>query len=280
MYDFKANIAILLNITPDHLDRYEYDMQNYVDSKFRITQNQTENDAFIYWSDDPIIQKEVKKHEIKAKSFPFAEEGENRAAHVENNKLIVDTLSQHFVMDVNELALEGKHNLLNSMAATLSANILNIKKEEIRNALSDFHGVEHRLEKVAVNNGVLYINDSKATNVNSCWYALQSMRTPTILILGGKDKGNDYTEIESLVKEKVKALVFMGVDNSKLHEFFDYMNIPTKDAGSMEEAVSHCKEFAKDGDTVLLSPCCASFDLFNSYDDRGDHFKKCVKNLK
>ncbi len=279
MYEFKANIAILLNITPDHLDRYEYDMQNYINAKFRITQNQTENDAFIYWNDDPIIKKEVEKHPIKAKSFPFAENCDKPGAHLEKDQMIVDTLSQHFEMNIEELALEGKHNLLNSMAATISANILNIKKEEIRAALADFQGVEHRLERVAVIDDVLYINDSKATNVNSCWYALQSMRTPTVLILGGKDKGNDYTEIESLVRDKVKALVFMGVDNSKLHKFFDYMNIPTKDAGSMKEAVDYCKEFAKPGDTVLLSPCCASFDLFTSYEDRGNQFKECVKQL-
>ena len=279
MYEFKANIAILLNITSDHLDRYEYDMQNYINAKFRITQNQTENDAFIYWNDDPIIKKEVEKHPIKAKSFPFAENCDKPGAHLEKDQMIVDTLSQHFEMNIEELALEGKHNLLNSMAATISANILNIKKEEIRAALADFQGVEHRLERVAVIDDVLYINDSKATNVNSCWYALQSMRTPTVLILGGKDKGNDYTEIESLVRDKVKALVFMGVDNSKLHKFFDYMNIPTKDAGSMKEAVDYCKEFAKPGDTVLLSPCCASFDLFTSYEDRGNQFKECVKQL-
>ncbi|MEG1586581.1 MAG: UDP-N-acetylmuramoyl-L-alanine--D-glutamate ligase, partial [Bacteroidales bacterium] len=273
MYDFKANIAVLLNITPDHLDRYNYEMQNYVDAKFRITRNQTEQDAFIYWNDDPIISKEVRNHPPKARSYPFAESGDNLSAYVESEQLIVNTIGRHFEIGVDELAIEGKHNLLNSMAASISANILDIKKEEIRNALMDFQGVEHRLEKVARIEGVEYINDSKATNVNSCWYALQSMKRPVVLILGGKDKGNDYTEIRQLVKDKVKGLVFMGIDNSKLHTFFDELGKPTMDASSMEEAVKATRMLASDGDIVLLSPCCASFDLFTSYEDRGTQFK-------
>ena len=283
MYDFKANIAVILNITPDHLDRYGYDMQNYVNAKFRILQNQTENDAFIYWNDDPLIRKEIKAHTPKAKSFPFAEfpeKGERLAAFVESQKLIAETADRHFEIEVEQLALEGKHNLLNSMAATLSANLLDIRKDEIRNALCDFQGVEHRLEKVAQIKGVRYINDSKATNVNSCWYALQSMNAPTVLILGGTDKGNDYTEIEQLVREKVKTLIFLGVDNSKLNRFFGEMNKPCFDASSMEEAIRLASQASVEGDTVLLSPCCASFDLFKSYEDRGRQFKACVQQLQ
>ncbi|MEG1903304.1 MAG: UDP-N-acetylmuramoyl-L-alanine--D-glutamate ligase, partial [Bacteroidales bacterium] len=279
MYDFKANIAVMLNITPDHLDRYNYEMQNYVNSKFRITRNQTEQDAFIYWNDDPIISREVKIHPPKARSYPFAESGENLSGFVDSERMIINTIGQHFEIGVDELALEGKHNLLNSMAASLSANILEIRKDEIREALADFQGVEHRLEKVTAHQGVTYINDSKATNVNSCWYALQSMKQPVVLILGGKDKGNDYTEIEHLVKDKVKALVFLGADNSKLHSFFDSMEKPAFDAGSMEEAVGLASQLASEGDVVLLSPCCASFDLFKSYEDRGTQFKACVKAL-
>ena len=280
MYQFKANIAVLLNITPDHLDRYDHKMQNYVDAKFRIIQNQTENDAFIYWNDDPIIRKELCSHQPKAQKYPFAESGENLSAYTESQQMIVNTIGRHFEIGLDELALEGSHNLLNSMAASISANILDIKKEDIRAALADFQGVEHRLEKVESIDDVLYINDSKATNVNSCWYALKSMKRPVVLILGGKDKGNDYTEIEQLVKDKVKGLVFLGIDNKKLHTFFDPMNIPTRDALSMEEAVKEASSLATPGDTVLLSPCCASFDLFKSYEDRGTQFKECVHQLK
>lgn len=282
MYEFKANIAVILNITPDHLDRYGYDMQNYVNAKFRILQNQTENDAVIYWNDDPVIRKEIKSHPSKAKSYPFAEfpeKGEKLAAYTEAEKMIVNTVSHHFEIGIDELALEGKHNLLNSMAATISANLLDIRKDEIRSALSDFQGVEHRLEKVAKVRGVQYINDSKATNVNSCWYALQSMKNPTVLILGGTDKGNDYTEIEQLVQDRVKAMVFLGADNSKLHKFFDKMDKPSFDASSMEEAIRLAAHAAEEGDTVLLSPCCASFDLFRNYEDRGRQFKEYVGKL-
>lgn len=279
MYNFKANIAVLLNITPDHLDRYNYEMQNYVNAKFRITQNQTEQDAFIYWNDDPIISREIKNNPPKAQTYPFAESGENLSGYIEEGKMMIDTKGDHFEVPVDELAIQGKHNLLNSMAASISANLLNIRKDDIRAALCDFQGVEHRLERVRTINGVTYINDSKATNVNSCWYALESMKQPVVLIIGGKDKGNDYTEIEHLVKDKVKGLVFLGVDNSKLHSFFDSMNKPTQDAGSMEEAVRIASEMANEGDVVLLSPCCASFDLFKSYEDRGTQFKACVNTL-
>ena len=279
MYDFKANIAVLLNITPDHLDRYNYEMQNYVDAKLRITRNQTPDDAFIYWKDDPVITREVSNHPPVARSYPFAECGDGLAAFVDGGNLEVLTDNGLFEMPCDELALRGKHNLLNSMAASISANILDIRKEEIRDALRDFQGVEHRLEHAGTHAGVVYINDSKATNVNSCWYALDSMTRPVVLILGGKDKGNDYTEIAALVDAKVKGMVFLGVDNSKLHAFFDAMGKPTVDARSMEEAVALASAMATEGDTVLLSPCCASFDLFNSYEDRGEQFKACVAKL-
>ena len=279
MYKFHANIAVLMNITPDHLDRYGFEMQNYVDAKFRIIQNQTDDDAFIFWNDDPIIQKELHKYGIHGQYFPFAEKNEEGvAAFTEENKVYF-TRPIAFNMEQEELALTGTHNLFNSMAAGISANIAGIRKECIREALNDFKGVEHRLEKVARVKGVDYINDSKATNVNCCWYALQSMKTKTVLILGGKDKGNDYNEIADLVKEKCSGLIFLGLHNEKLHDFFGNFGLPIVDAQSMPDAVNAAYNMAKKGETVLLSPCCASFDLFKSYEDRGDQFKECVRNL-
>lgn len=279
MYKFHANIAVLMNITPDHLDRYGFKMQNYVDAKFRIIQNQTDDDAFIFWNDDPIIQKELHKYGIHGQYFPFAEKNEEGvAAFTEENKVYF-TRPIAFNMEQEELALTGTHNLFNSMAAGISANIAGIRKECIREALNDFKGVEHRLEKVARVKGVDYINDSKATNVNSCWYALQSMKTKTVLILGGKDKGNDYNEIADLVKEKCSGLIFLGLHNEKLHDFFGNFGLPIVDVQSMPDAVNAAYNMAKKGETVLLSPCCASFDLFKSYEDRGDQFKECVRNL-
>ena len=280
MTEFKADIAILLNITPDHLDRYNYNFQNYIDSKFRITQNQTAKDAFIFWNDDPVIQEELKKRDIQSTLYPFALQREEKTkAFIENEQLIINTLNNVFTMPATELSLKGMHNTYNSMAAGLTASIVNIRKESIRQSLQEFQGVEHRLEYVATVKNVKYINDTKATNVNSCWYALQSMKTPVILILGGTDKGNDYTEIEELVKEKVSGLIFLGVDNSKLHEFFDGKVENIADAHSMEECVNTAYKMAKPGETVLLSPCCASFDLFQNYEDRGKQFKSCVRNL-
>lgn len=279
MYNFRANIAVLMNITPDHLDRYDHNMQNYINAKFRITQNQTQDDAFIFWNDDPIIQKELSKHGIHAHLYPFAQEKEEGVIAYTDNHQVVINEPMAFNMEEEELALRGTHNLYNSLAAGISANLAGIRKEYIRAALSDFKGVEHRLEKVAHVRGVEFINDSKATNVNSCWYALQSMKTKVILILGGKDKGNDYTEIEPLVKEKCSGLVYMGLHNEKLHDFFDKMGLPVADVQSMKDAVNAAYRMAKKGDTVLLSPCCASFDLFKSYEDRGDQFKECVRNL-
>ena len=279
MYKFHANIAVLMNITPDHLDRYGFEMQNYVDAKFRIIQNQTDDDAFIFWNDDPIIQKELHKYGIHGQYFPFAEKNEEGvAAFTEENKVYF-TRPIAFNMEQEELALTGTHNLFNSMAAGISANIAGIRKECIREALNDFKGVEHRLEKVARVKGVDYINDSKATNVNSCWYALQSMKTKTVLILGGKDKGNDYNEIADLVKEKCSGLIFLGLHNEKLHDFFGNFGLPIVDVQSMPDAVNAAYNMAKKGETVLLSPCCASFDLFKCYEDRGDQFKECVRNL-
>ncbi len=279
MYQFHANIAVLMNITPDHLDRYEYKMQNYVDAKFRIIQNQTEDDAFVFWNDDPIIQRELHKYGIHGHYYPFAEKKEEGlAAFVKETKLYF-TEPFAFNMEQEELALTGTHNLFNSMAAGISANIAGIRKECIREALSDFKGVEHRLETVRTLNDVVYINDSKATNVNACWYALGSMKTNTVLILGGKDKGNDYNEIAGLVKEKCSGLIFLGADNKKLHAFFDEFGLPIADVNTMEDAVKAGQKMAKPGETVLLSPCCASFDLFKSYEDRGEKFKACVNNL-
>ena len=214
---------------------------------------------------------------IKSKRFPFAEQGDNLNAFLDHNHLVVKTSDHEF--EVDHISLEGKHNMLNSMAASLSADILNIKKEEIKEALADFQGVEHRMESVKSVKGVQYINDSKATNVNSCWYALQCMTQPTVLIIGGKDKGNDYTEIEQLVKDKCKSLIFLGVDNSKLIKFFSHLEKPWAEAKSMDEAVKIASEMAKDGDTVLLSRCSASFDLFKSYEDRGTQFKECVQKI-
>lgn len=280
MTGFKADIAILLNITPDHLDRYDYNFQNYVDSKFRITQNQTGDDAFIFWENDPIIKAELAKRNIQSAMYPFAiERTEKTKAFIEKDELIIKTLKNLFTMPATELALQGLHNTYNSMAAGLAAAIVDVKKDAIRQSLQDFQGVEHRLEYVATVRNVRYINDSKATNVNSCWYALQSMKTPTVLILGGTDKGNDYSEIEELVREKVTGLIFMGLDNSALHKFFDGKVEKIVDVQSMGDAVNAAYNMANAGDTVLLSPCCASFDLFKNYEDRGRQFKNCVRNL-
>ena len=281
MYEFKANVAVIMNITPDHLDRYDYKMENYVAAKFRITQNQTSEDSFVFWQDDPIIAAQLRTLKTEARMLPFSEhDTQEAAAYIRDGKMVVDAGNGEWEISRDKLSLKGLHNLYNSMAAALSASILDIKKDAIRKALADFQSVEHRLEYVDTVRGVRYINDSKATNVNSTWYALESMTQPTVLILGGKDKGNDYSEIEQFVKQKVKAIVCLGVDNTKLHNFFDG-KVPTiTDAGSMSEAVEKCSQLAAEGDVVLLSPCCASFDLFKSYEDRGEQFKACVKNLK
>lgn len=280
MYDFRADIAILLNITPDHLDRYDYDMQKYINAKMRIIQNQTPKDAFIYWSDDPIIIEEIRKRHPHVQLFTFADhKDDNTTAYADNKVITINTPNSDFTMGQDLLALTGTHNLYNSLASGITAKLLDISNDNIRESLSDFKGVEHRLEKVARVKGVEFINDSKATNVNSCWYALQSMKTKVVLILGGIDKGNDYSEIEELVKSKARALVFMGTDNSKLHKFFNGKAERIEDASSMEDAVQKAYTLAEEGDTVLLSPCCASFDLFKSYEDRGRQFKDTVRKL-
>jgi len=280
MYDFKADIAVLLNITPDHLDRYNYEMQNYVNAKMRITRNQTAEDAFIFWNSDPYIRKEIEKNPPKATLYPFALQKEkNVAAYTENKQIIIETPKGIFTMEQDLIALTGEHNLYNSLAAGIAAKLMDIRNEDIRQSLSNFKGVEHRLEKIARVRGVEYINDSKATNVNSTWYALQSMKTPVVLILGGTDKGNDYSSIESLIMDKCRALIFLGADNSKLHAYFDGKVMQTTDAHSMQEAVSQAYDISKQGDTVLLSPCCASFDLFKNYEDRGKQFKEYVRKL-
>ncbi|MBQ9602943.1 MAG: UDP-N-acetylmuramoyl-L-alanine--D-glutamate ligase [Paludibacteraceae bacterium] len=262
MYDFKADIAILLNITPDHLDRYDFKFQNYVDAKFRITRNQTADDAFIYWAEDPVIDRELKRLDLGATLYPYGFSCPNPLPVGED-----------------ELALKGRHNVLNSMAATIAANVVGIRKDIIRESLKSFQGVEHRLQYVATVRGIRFINDSKATNVNSCWYALESMTTPTVLILGGKDKGNDYSEIDDLVRSKCHTLVFMGLHNEKLHEHFDSFGLNIIDTNNLQDAIQGAYKAAKEGDTVLLSPCCASFDLFKSYEDRGEQFMTAVRNL-
>ncbi len=279
MYKFKANIAILMNITPDHLDRYDFKMQNYVDAKMRITQNQTPDDAFIFWNDDPIVKKEMRKYNLKAKLYPFSElKGKDSIAYAEDDQFVIEEPTP-FNMELDELALTGKHNLYNSLAAGITADIVGVSNDKLRECLSNFAGVEHRLEKVCRVHGIDFVNDSKATNVNACWYALESMKQPTILILGGIDKGNDYSEIYKLVKEKCRGLVFLGVDNKKLHDNFDSFGLPIVDVNNMKDCVNAAYKMAHDGDCVLLSPCCASFDLFKNMEDRGEQFKQYVRDL-
>jgi len=280
MYDFKADIAILLNITPDHLDRYEYKMSNYVDSKFRITQNQTADDVFIYCTDDPVLREEMLKRRLAAKCIPFGL-GVPPAlgAGIIDNNMIINWEQNIFTMSILDIALQGNHNTYNSMAAGISGMAVNIRKEEIRESLADFKGVEHRLERFLKVHGIEFINDSKATNINSTWYALESMNQPTVWIVGGIDKGNDYSELFDLVKTKVKAIICLGVDNSKIIEAFKSLGKDMVETQSMEDAVRSAYYMAKKGDTVLLSPACASFDLFENYEDRGRQFKQAVRDL-
>ncbi|HEY3391006.1 MAG TPA: UDP-N-acetylmuramoyl-L-alanine--D-glutamate ligase, partial [Prolixibacteraceae bacterium] len=280
MFDFRADIAVLLNITPDHLDRYDYKMQNYTDSKMRITQNLRAEDWFVYCADDPIIQEELTKRDIKARKIPFSiMQVLNEGGWVENDKMKLNVNNNTFDMTIYELALQGKHNLNNSMAAGISGSILNLRKEGIRECLSDFQGVEHRLERFLRVHNIEFINDSKATNINSVWYALESMNTPVVWIVGGIDKGNDYSQLFDLVKEKVKAIVCLGKDNSKIIAAFDGRVKQIVDTKNIEEAVRSAYFLAEKGDTVLLSPACASFDLFKNYEERGRQFKEAVRNL-
>jgi UDP-N-acetylmuramoylalanine--D-glutamate ligase len=281
MFDFKADIAILLNITPDHLDRYDYKLENYAASKFRITQNQTEEDAFIYCLDDEVTMQTIKNLKTKAKQYPFSiKQKVEQGAYLENNQLIINTNNTNpLFMTIQELALQGKHNLYNSMAAGVASKLVEIRKESIRESLSDFHNIEHRLEIVGNVHGIEFINDSKATNVNSTWYALESMNNPVILILGGVDKGNDYAMLNDLVKQKVKAIICLGADNKKIIKAFNGMVETILEANSAKEAVAQAYKIGKKGDTVLLSPACASFDLFENYEDRGTQFKQAVRAL-
>lgn len=301
MYHFKADIALLLNITPDHLDRYEYDLMKYAESKFRIIQNQTQADVFIYNADDELIVELLKTKKITSKMYAFSQQqkltegawiteeiqnlennnnNESESFQQQTNKQIqFNTNNQQFTMSIHELAQQGKHNAYNSMAAGIASRVLEIRKEIIRESLSDFQNVEHRLEFVASVHGIEFINDSKATNVNSTWYALESMDKPTIWIVGGVDKGNDYTMLEGLVKQKVVGIVALGLDNEKIHAAFGHIVENIWDAKSATEAVGLSYRLAKKGYGVLLSPACASFDLFENYEDRGHQFKKAVRAL-
>ena len=283
MYDFRANIAVLLNITPDHLDRYDYKFENYVASKFRIAQNQTADDAFIYCADDAAMKEYMKHHTFNAQSIPFSikQTIEGNGAFLQENEITLNYNNnpKPLTMTIEQLALAGKHNVYNSMAASLAARIVDIRKDIIRESLEDFENAEHRLEFVASINNIEFINDSKATNVNSTWYALESMQKPTVLILGGQDKGNNYEELVDLVKEKVKAIVCLGVDNKKIIKAFKGSVETIVEASSAGEAVAMSYKLASKGDAVLLSPACASFDMFQNYEDRGAQFKAAVRGL-
>ena len=279
MYDFKADIAVLMNITPDHLDRYDHCFQNYINAKFRITRNMKPEDCFIFCNDDEVTIGELNKIVLQARKLPFTQNGTvEEGAWLDDDTLRVRYDGDEFDILVRDLALEGRHNVYNSMAAAITGKIMKVTNETIRKSLTTFEGVEHRMEKVLTVGGVLYVNDSKATNVNSTWYALESVQTPIVLILGGTDKGNDYAPIADLVREKVKAIVCLGVDNKKIKDFFGGM-VPVYETLSAEECVNKCAELAVSGDTVLLSPCCASFDLFKNYEDRGRQFKEAVRRL-
>lgn len=280
MFDFRADIAILLNITPDHLDRYEYNLQNYINSKFRITQNLTKDQFFIFCSDDDVTIRELERIVITAQKLPFSVMRVHRpGAYTENNNMVINYNEDDFTMSLDELALKGRHNTYNSMAAGITAKVLDIRKELIRESLMDFQGVEHRLEHVLKIHGVDYINDSKATNVNSTWYALECQTSKVVWIAGGLDKGNDYSELYDLVKQKVKALVCLGKDNAKLIKAFDGIIPVIIDTHSIGDAVKAAYKQAKNGEVVLLSPACASFDLFENYEDRGRQFKEVVREL-
>ena len=281
MFSFKADIAILTNITPDHLDRYDHKFENYIESKFRITQNQTNDDAFIYCLDDEVSAAEAGRRNLKARIYTFTCRPGNTSANAYciENKLHINVNNNLLTMTLEELALQGKHNVYNSMAAGITANLIGIRNESIRQALSSFENVEHRLEFVARIHGIDFINDSKATNVNSTWYALETAEAPVIWIAGGIDKGNDYSKLEEMVVQKVKAIICLGIDNSKLIELFADKVDAIYETLSAEQAVLTAYAIGKKGDTVLLSPACASFDLFENYEERGNKFKQAVRNL-
>ncbi|HQR01157.1 MAG TPA: UDP-N-acetylmuramoyl-L-alanine--D-glutamate ligase, partial [Ferruginibacter sp.] len=277
---FRPDVAVLTNITEDHLDRYDYKMQNYVNSKFRVAMNQQQEDVFIYSLDDEVTALNITNYHIKSTPAPFTmSKPLPQGAYLMNQKLHLKWKNEEMQMSIEDFALKGKHNQYNSMAASLAASAVDIRKEKIREALQTFQSLEHRMEPVATIKNVEFINDSKATNVNSTWFALESMKKPVVLILGGVDKGNDYALLAELVKEKVKAIVCMGTDNKKIHDAFSNVVANMADAGSATEAVQAAFRFAEKGDVVLLSPACASFDLFKNYEDRGNQFKKAVKEL-
>lgn len=280
MYKFRADIAVLLNITPDHLDRYDYKMENYAASKFKITQNQTSADYFIYCADDAETLKVLEGKNIAAQQLPFSIEKKiATGAYLDNDNIVINTPQEHFTMSINDLALQGKHNIYNSMASGIVAKVLELRNETMRESMGNFRNIEHRLESVGKISGISFINDSKATNVNSTWYALESMTTDVVLILGGVDKGNDYGMLKPLVKQKVKAIVCLGKDNKRIHEAFEDDVEVIVNTGSAAEAATVAYHLAEKGDTVLLSPACASFDLFKNYEDRGNQFKEAVKEL-
>ncbi len=288
MFRTRINIAILTNITPDHLDSYHYRFENYINSKFRITRNQTKEDAFIYCADDEVIKKEIKKRRFPARLFPYSIKKKiKNGAHLEKEKIKININNSRGIpsgqtqlnMFVEELALQGKHNIYNSMAAGIAARVVEVRKSDIRESLSDFQNIEHRLEYVTKVHGVEYINDSKATNVNSAWYALESMQSPVVWIVGGIDKGNDYGMLKELVKQKVKGIVCLGTDNKKIQKAFSKVVDVIVETTTADEAVRAAARLATKGDTVLLSPCCSSFDLFDNYEDRGRKFKHAVKSL-
>jgi len=288
MFDFKAEVAVLMNITPDHLDRYDYDFEKYADSKFRIIRNQTASDAFIYCRDDEVIMGKLKASSSLAQKYPFSLENkrlENGAFFERNikdyqqSKIIINIKNEKMAMTLKEMALNGRHNAYNSMAATIASKLFAIRKENIKLSLSDFQGVEHRLEQVATIRGIEFINDSKATNINSTWYALENANHPVIWICGGQDKGNDYDSLLPLVSEKVKAIICLGIDNNKIIDTFSPVCKIILETQSMAEAVLMAYKLGEIGDTTLLSPACASFDLFNNYEDRGNQFKTAVFNL-
>lgn len=280
MYCFKADIAVLLNITPDHLDRYDYQLENYAASKFRITQNQTGADYFIYCADDPETIKGMQGRQFEARQLPFSiEKTIKPGAYLENDNIVININQEHFQMSITELALQGKHNIYNSMASGIVAKVLELRNQTIRESMGDFRSIEHRLEFVAKISGISFINDSKATNVNSTWYALESMTTDVVLILGGVDKGNDYSMLKELVKQKVRGIVCLGKDNKRIHDAFEDDVDIIVNTSSAAEAAQIAFHLAKKGDTVLLSPACASFDLFKNYEDRGQQFKDAVVQL-
>ncbi len=280
MFDFKVDIAMILNITPDHLDRYDNKFENYAASKFRILQNQTKLDQVIYCYDDEVVRNELEKKKYKGARHPFSiKTVASDGGYINKENLIINTNNKLFEMKITELALQGKHNLYNSMASGIAGRVLDLNKEVIRESLTDFQNVEHRLEEVGKVNGIVFVNDSKATNVNSTWYALESFQHPVVWIVGGVDKGNDYEMLAELVTDRVKAIVCLGKDNAKIHEAFEDIIEDIVDAETAQDAVNKAYSLSRKGDTVLLSPACASFDLFDNYEDRGHQFKRAVKAL-